>query len=156
VSLQQDIADGITAAFVAVGDLANVMYIRRSTVGDYDPSVGTPEQIVNDYQFTGIITETVSQYNEQEQVEEVIKVFVKPEVGLFTIEPALDDELVIDGVPKKVLKITIIKPSETVLLYEMDVERGDCLTHREESLPSSQPRRLILLSRKRPVIFVQG
>lgn len=116
MSLTATVQAGITAAFTALGDLVQTMYVRRSTLGTYSTTTHTVTESTADTAFTGAVTEDKESIDPDGRViGREITVILKPGA----IEPTSKDHLVIDDVAFRILAVEATKPGDTVLLWTL-------------------------------------
>ena len=118
--MQEQIAAAVEQAFAAAGDLIGVLLIRRATDGEYDPAVGVPDRTEIDYQVRGFVGKDRAKPGESDEEKKDLTVYVKPE-GSF--EPQYGDDLVMDGVARKILSVERLRPASRTFLFKLEVER---------------------------------
>ena len=70
MSLQAKVASAVAAAFLGVGDLARTVTVRRARAGAFDPALGEPERIVEEWREVAAV---VSDYMAREIDGERVK-----------------------------------------------------------------------------------
>lgn len=115
MSLTGQVAAGVTAAFAALGDLAQTVTVRRSTLGGYDANGSTVAETTTDHAFTGAVVERKAQV-EGGVTTTALTLMLKPG----PINPAAGDHVVIAGAVYRVTTVGPIQPGATVLAWQLE------------------------------------
>jgi hypothetical protein len=124
VSLQSVVAKATSAAFMAVGDLAGLFYVRRETAGVFDPATGTttPGTTTN-YPCRGILTDYAQERIDGTNIMAGDRLAIL-DAGTLMTEPVLSDKLVTSDDLLNIIHIEAVKPNATAFLYKLQVRRS--------------------------------
>lgn len=120
MALSTTITDAVTAAYSAIGDLAQTVTIRTYAAGSYDPSTGT--------NTPGASTDTsvdavISDFLDAQIDGTIIRQGDKRVMARTAIAIATGDECIIDSVTHEIVAVKSVNPGGTTFITILQVRR---------------------------------
>lgn len=119
MAMSDTVTAGVTAAFAAIGNLAQTVQVRRSTLGAYSTTTHAMTESTADTAFQGVVSTDEKTVDEDGRVVgRKLTVLLKPGA----IDPTPQDHLVIGGTVFRILSAVPTAPGGTVLLWTVKAE----------------------------------
>lgn len=116
MSLSATISAAVDAAFDAIGDLKQTVIVRKTTTGAYDPASGTLTSPSDaDTNVEAVVDTYEQRFVDGERIHgDDLRIFMKTDAT-----PEQGDHVIIEGVPHKIISVSVIRPGQTSFLYEV-------------------------------------
>ena len=105
-----------------LGDKGRAMVLRKRTAGAYDPATGVAAITTEDHNVIGAEFDFPALLIDGTTIQRGDKKIILAADGM-TVEPDVDDVVLVATVPRNVVSVKAINPAGTVVVYILQVRK---------------------------------